>query len=77
MKPLHWIAVIGALYFAVTGVNEFLPSGTVASLDNLPDWGGVLTSGSGATGANTIAGAADLATAAGIYFLVLHKHVMA
>jgi hypothetical protein len=76
MKAIHWAALLATLYFAVVGVNEFLPTGTVSALDGLPDAGSVFTSSSSTTGSNTIAGLVDVGIAAGLYFLVLHKKLM-
>jgi len=77
MKAIHWAALLATLYFLVTGVNEFLPSGTVSALDGLPDAGSLLSSSAGTTGSNTMAGLADLSVAAALYFFVLHKRLMA
>jgi hypothetical protein len=72
MKLGHWIAVAGMLYFVATGINEFLS--TTTPLDGLPDAGAFTGATSGSPDA--VAGGIDLAVAAAIYFLVLHKRVM-
>ncbi len=72
MKLGHWIAVAGLVYFVAVGVNEFLSTPT--PLDGLPDAGSFTGSTSGTS--DPMAGGIDLAVAAAIYFLVLHKRVM-
>lgn len=73
MKIYHWLAVIGALYFATTGaISVYNANSSSSSLSfPLPDWGSVM----GDPNTNT-AGALDLGTAAVIYFFVLHKKLM-
>jgi hypothetical protein len=69
---MHWITAGAVLYLAAVGINEFLPTGTVAFLDGLPD-AGALISTANSNGSSYTAGAIDIGVAAGLYFLVLHK----
>jgi hypothetical protein len=74
MKLVHWLAVAGVAYFVVVGINELLVSDN-ATIDMLPDFGSLVGAQSGQ--ANYAAAALDLGAAAGLYFLVLHKRLMA
>jgi hypothetical protein len=69
MKLMHWIGLAGVAYFVAVGVNEMLTTDN-ATLSSLPDWGSVVGSTAGVS--SPTAGALDLATAAAIYFFVLH-----
>jgi hypothetical protein len=73
MKWFHWLAVLGTLYFVVEGIYEFTGT-TNSTLEALPDWTSVLGT---ANTSPAVAGGLDLATAAALYFFVLHKKLMA
>jgi hypothetical protein len=72
MKLVHWLAVAGVAYFVVVGINELLVSDN-ATIDMLPDFGSLVGAQSGQANYTAL----DLGAAAGLYFLVLHKRLMA
>lgn len=72
MKIGHVLGIVVVGYLAIVGINEFLPTGTIAALDNFPDAGSLLSGSADATGSNMTAGAVDLAAAGAVYFIFLH-----
>jgi hypothetical protein len=71
MRIGHWIAVAATIYFVYGAVqNVTMANTSLPALPAVPDAGSVLTPG-------YTAAAADLAVAALLYFLVLHKRLMA
>ena len=80
MKLWHWLIVLVVGYEALVGLAEILSSGVtssnpLAALVSLPSVGSLVQSGTGSSTA--IAGGVDLGTAILLYFVVLHRHVIA